>query len=173
MTALRYRSCRMIQLCICAFVAVLPYSTLSAQTVQDPAFANKLSGLLDVAVPTVDVAHVTNSAVFLDAREPEEYNVSHIRGARLVGYKDLDLSVINDLPKDTAIVVYCSVGYRSQKVTEKLLDAGFTSVHNLYGGIFEWVNTERPVVDQKGNTQRVHTYNKTWSQWLRKGVSVY
>lgn len=144
-----------------------------AQTVQDPAYADKLQGLLDTRIPAVDVAHVDQRAVFLDAREPEEFSVSHIRNARYIGYKDLNLDVIKDLPKDTAIIVYCSVGYRSQKVTEKLLEAGFTNVHNLYGGIFEWVNSGRPVVDQKGVTQRVHAYSRSWSKWLQKGEPVY
>jgi len=145
----------------------------SAQTVQDPAFAEKLHGLLDTRVPSVDVSHVNERAIFLDAREPEEYGVSHIRNARAIGYKDLDLNVIKDLPKDAAIIVYCSVGYRSQKVTEKLLEAGYTNVRNLYGGIFEWVNSGHSVVDQKGTTQRVHTYNKNWSKWLQKGEKVW
>ena len=80
----------------------------------DPAFAEKLHGLLDTRVPAVDVAHVDQRAIFLDAREPEEYAVSHIKNARPVGYKDFDPSMIKDLPKDTAIIVYCS-GSRAAK----------------------------------------------------------
>lgn len=145
----------------------------SAQNVGDVAFANKLSGLLDHDVPAVDVAHVDTPAVLLDAREPDEFRVSHIKNARHVGYDDFAISSLNDLPKDTAIIVYCSVGYRSQKITKKLIDAGFSNVHNLYGGIFEWVNSGHSVVDQKGKTSRVHTYNRNWSKWLQKGEAVY
>lgn len=156
-----------------ALIVVCMCTGLSAQTVSDAAFADELNSLLDRNIPAVEVAHVDSTTVFLDAREPKEYNVSHIRGARFVGYKDLDLSVIKDLPRDTAIVVYCSVGYRSQQVTERLMKAGFTNVHNLYGGIFEWVNSGHSVVDQKGKTDRVHAYNKNWSKWLLKGQAVY
>jgi rhodanese-related sulfurtransferase len=47
------------------------------------------------------------------------------------------------------------VGYRSEKVTEKLQKAGFTQVSNLYGGIFEWVNQGYPIVNQSGATSDV------------------
>jgi len=163
----------MKQLALFLFLLLCLSANSSAQTVRDPAFAEKLHGLLDTRVPAVDVAHVDQRAIFLDAREPEEYGVSHIRNARPIGYKDFDLSMIKDLTKDTAIIVYCSVGYRSQKVTEKLVDAGFTNVHNLYGGIFEWVNSGQTVVDQMGTTKRVHAYNRSWSKWLQKGEAVY
>ena len=153
---------------------LLPWATGYGQIVQDEAFAKKLSGLLSLYVPVVDVDHVTpKGTVFLDAREPEEFEVSHIAGALPVGYKNFDMRLLQLVPKDTAIVVYCSVGYRSEKITEKLMDAGFTNVHNLYGGIFEWVNTGHPVVDSAGRTERIHTYNKNWSQWVRKGVKVH
>jgi predicted sulfurtransferase len=77
------------------------------------------------------------------------------------------------MPKDTPIIVYCSVGYRSEKVAEQIIAAGYTQVSNLYGGIFEWVNEEQPVYDTKGKTQKVHAYNKVWGVWLRKGKKVY
>ena len=70
--------------------------------------------------------------------------------------------------------MYCSVGYRSEKISEKLIAAGFTDVSNLYGGIFEWVNIGRPVYKASNQkTNRVHTYNKEWSKWLRTGIKVY
>jgi len=147
-----------------------------AQHVQEPAYQEKLHHMLSDKTPVIDVPQLAKERppILLDARPAEEYDVSHIAGARRVGYGDFDLSRVKDLPKDTAIVVYCSVGYRSEKVTEKLLKAGFTNVRNLYGGIFEWVNTGHTVVDDSGKrTDRVHAYNKSWSRWMTKGVKVY
>ena len=149
---------------------------LYAPHVQEPAYQEKLQHLLSDKTPVIDVPQLAKERkpVLLDARPSEEYDVSHIAGARRVGYGDFDLSRVKDLPKDTAIVVYCSVGYRSEKVTEKLMKAGFTNVKNLYGGIFEWVNTDHAVVDDSGKrTDRVHAYNKSWSRWVTKGVKVY
>jgi 3-mercaptopyruvate sulfurtransferase SseA len=66
------------------------------------------------------------------------------------------------------------VGYRSEKISEKLKQAGFKDVSNLYGGIFEWVNQGNPVVDENGKiTDNIHAYSKTWGVWLNKGVKVY
>lgn len=109
------------------------------------------------------------NTVFLDAREREEFEVSHIEGARFIGYKTFDLSKVEDIDKQTPIVVYCSIGYRSGEIGEQLLEAGFTNVLNLYGGIFYWVNNGHEVVDHKGTTQNIHGYNRIWKRWVKKG----
>lgn len=146
-----------------------------AQTVKDAAYDRMLQGLLSGTVPTTSVEHVKeqSQAVLLDAREQKEYSVSHVQSARWVGYDDFDLARVADLPKDTAIIVYCSVGYRSERITEKLMKAGYTNVQNLYGGIFEWVNRELPVVDAAGPTDRIHAYDKSWGRWVKRGIKVY
>ena len=159
-----------------SLVLLLDFATCNAQHVQEPEYQEKLQHLLSDKTPVIDVPQLVKEpkAVLLDARPKEEYDVSHIAKARRVGYNDFDIVKVKDLPKDTAIVVYCSVGYRSEKVTEKLLKAGFTNVKNLYGGIFEWVNTGHIVVDDSGKpTDRIHTYNKNWSRWALKGTKVY
>lgn len=112
--------------------------------------------------------------VLLDTRELREYEVSHISNARWVGYDNFNYRSVTELPKDTAIIVYCSVGYRSERIGEKLKELGFTNVHNLYGGIFQWVNEGKPVVDMNNTeTNKVHAYNKAWGIWLNKGEKVY
>ena len=126
--------------------------------------------MLRFSVPlySVEEWHKQLNEVFvIDAREKKEYDVSHIPGAQFGGYDDFDISVFTELRKDQPIVMYCSIGYRSEKVAEKMKKAGFTQVYNLYGSIFEWVNQGYPVVDQNGNpTNEVHTYNQKWSKWL-------
>ena len=118
-------------------------------------------------------AAAKKKAVFLDARKTEEYNVSHIANAIRVGYTDFSLTKMNGIKKHTPIIVYCSVGYRSEKITEKLLAAGFTNVQNLYGGIFEWVNQGYLVQDSLGQTKNVHAFNKEWGKWLQAGTKKY
>ncbi len=111
--------------------------------------------------------------IILDTREANEYNVSHIPNARYVGYDFFNLSEIKDIPKPQPIIVYCSVGYRSERIGEKLQSAGYTNVKNLYGGIFEWSNQGYPMKDKKNNpTYIVHGYAKEWGIWL-KGKVVY
>ncbi|PSR10434.1 MAG: rhodanese-like domain-containing protein [Bacteroidetes bacterium] len=134
-----------------------------------------LHTLLSHDVPEITVAAASQAedkAVFLDAREPAEFNVSHIAGAIPVGYDQFDLSALAGIPKDQQIIVYCSVGYRSEKVSEQLLAAGYQRVANLYGGIFEWKNQGHPVVNPAGEpTDEIHAYNRTWGMWLKKGAT--
>lgn len=116
-------------------------------------------------------------AILLDARDKEEYKISHLETAIRVGYKDFLLKeTITKLPKDKTkkIVVYCSLGIRSETIAHKLVKEGYTNVYNLYGGIFEWKNANFNVVDSVGKqTEKVHTYSKHWGKWLKKGKKVY
>ena len=149
--------------------------TPSNARVADAAFQDKLTGLLRFDVPVVNAeeAYAQREAVtFLDTREADEYAVSHLPGALLLGYDDPDYTVLDDLPKDAPLVLYCSVGYRSERIGRTLRKRGFTDVRNLYGSIFEWVNAGYPVVDRAGYpTRRVHTFNKKWSRWVTDGAA--
>jgi len=114
--------------------------------------------------------------VILDSREMEEFEVSHIRSARYVGYKNFSSqSITSSIPdKNSPIVVYCSLGIRSETIGEKLKKLGYTNIQNLYGGIFEWKNKGYPVIDTDGKeTENVHAYTKVWGKWLNKGDKVY
>lgn len=157
------------------FLFFIWLSPLCAQ-VESGAYNLMLKTLLDHSVPEITVANAAKlgpQTVFLDAREPNEYAISHLKGAVPVGYDHFQMTSVSHLPKDTPIVVYCSVGYRSEKIAEKLKVAGYTKVSNLYGGIFEWVNQKNIVYDTDGETQRVHAYDRTWGVWLRRGKKVY
>ncbi|AMJ64819.1 rhodanese-like domain-containing protein [Hymenobacter sp. PAMC 26628] len=139
-------------------------------------YSAMLNGLLKQSVPYVSVAQLRSqpAPVLLDTRPPAEFAVSHLRGAREVGYDDFSLAKVQDLPKNTPIVVYCSVGVRSENIGARLQQAGYTHVRNLYGGLFEWVNEGQPIVtghDQP--TTRVHAYSPTWGIWLQRGQKVY
>ena len=104
--------------------------------------------------------------LLLDIREKEEFEISHIKNAVHAGYYDFSVSQFESVNKDTTIVVYCSVGYRSSKVAQKLIEAGFKDVRNLYGGIFKWINQEREIVKDSSPTDSIHTYNKRWGRFI-------
>ena len=112
--------------------------------------------------------------IILDTRSIEEYNVSHIKNAKFIDYDSFSPEMVAGLDKNKEVVVYCSVGYRSEKIGEQLKDIGFTNVNNLYGGIFQWKNKGNSVITNSAQTtDSVHTYNKNWSKWLINGVKVY
>ena len=136
----------------------------------------KVESLLSGSVPTVSTTEVQNwtNAHVLDAREKAEFEVSHLPNAVYVGDKTFKLSSVEQLSRNDTLIVYCTVGYRSERVGEKLKAAGFKNVYNLFGGIFSWKNNGGKVVDSAGKpTEKVHCYNQVWSIFLTEGEKVY
>lgn len=108
--------------------------------------------------------------VLLDVRTPAEWNVSHLAGARQVDPKADAKTATNGVAKDAPIVTYCSVGYRSGKMAERLRAAGYTHVQNLEGSIFEWANEHRPLVHDGERVTRVHPYDSVRGRLLQPEV---
>ncbi len=123
----------------------------------------------------VNEVNTTEEIIVFDTRKKEEYEVSHIKNAVWVGYKTFEKdSILKNFPnKQAPIMVYCSIGVRSEDIGEKLLKAGYTNVKNLYGGIFEWKNQGKLVYKNDTETDSVHTFNKQWGKLLNKGTKVH
>ena len=141
----------------------------SQTKVKNDDFNNMLQSLLKHSVTEVNPNQINlnSDIIILDSREKEEYNVSHIPNAKWIGYETFNSGNLNNIPKDSKIIVYCTVGYRSEKTAEKLIKLGYTNVSNLYGGIFEWIHSGKKIISDS-ITKNVHTYNKEWSKWLNK-----
>ena len=131
------------------------------------------------SIPYITVKELAipeNQAIFLDAREENEFKVSHLKNAIHVGYNNFNLEAAtkNLKDKDALIIVYCSLGIRSEDIAEKLDSVGYTNVKNLYGGIFEWKNNDFKVYDSKNiETDNIHAFDEEWGKWLKKGKKVY
>jgi len=79
----------------------------------------------------------------IDVREPHEWDIARIPGARLIPLATL----VNELPTlDSArdIVVHCKGGGRSAKAVQQLQASGFRKVWNLAGGITRWSDDVDP-----------------------------
>lgn len=129
-----------------------------------------------ISVEGLRALQMNENVVILDVRESSEFEVSTIEGAQCVGYNDFSIEKISAKIKDKnkPVIVYCSLGIRSEKIGEKLQKAGYTNVQNLYGGIFEWKNKGYPTLNSVNKeTDSVHTFSKAWSNWLVKGIPVY
>lgn len=139
-------------------------------TMFDSTVDKLLSGTVDtISVSELQKTLVAQNIVLLDSRERREYEVSHLQGAQWVGYDDFNINRLDSVDTSATVVVYCSVGYRSEKIGEKLLEAGYTKVLNLYGGIFDWINQDGTLYDNNGETKNVHGYNEKWSLLVQKG----
>ena len=118
----------------------------------------------------------TTAVILLDTRKKEEYDISHLNNAIWVGDKAFEPNlVLEQIPdKEKSIIVYCSIGVRSEDIGEKLLALGYKDVKNLYGGIFQWKNKNGAIYNNKEQpTDSVHAFSKYWGKLLLKGVKVY
>lgn len=136
----------------------------------------------DIVSDYPDVVHVTGAALaalapekvrLFDAREADEYDVSHLPGAIRVDFEVDREAFLAEHGADLAgrvVVFYCSVGRRSSILTERLqgdlFALGATGVANLEGGIFEWHNEARPLEDAHGDTRFVHPYDRRWGRYV-------
>ncbi len=119
---------------------------------------------------------ILDTVTILDTREKGEYEVSHLQKAIHVGYDHFKIKSVRtqNIQKNDHIIVYCSLGIRSEHIGKRLKTAGYQHVYNLYGGIFEWKNKGYEVVDANSNTtDTIHAYSEEWSKWLLKGKKVY
>lgn len=103
--------------------------------------------------------------ILLDVRTAPEFTVSHLKTAQRIDPSEPSWA---HLPKNFAIVVYCSVGYRSARLAQKLQEQGFANVWNLEGSIFQWANENRSLYrDNRQLVRSVHPYNAQWGKLLK------
>ncbi len=129
-----------------------------------------------ISVTELRMYQAQGNTLILDSRELKEFQVSHLDNAVNVGFDQFSLKDFTEKypDKNLLIVVYCTLGIRSEIIADKLIKAGYKNVKNLYGGICEWKNKDFKVVDSTQiETQNVHTFSKEWSQWLIKGKPVF
>ena len=81
----------------------------------------------------------------IDVREPHEWAIARIEGARLVPLGTVG-DAIPTLNREREIVVHCKGGVRSAKAVRQLQEAGFTRVRNLAGGILRWSDEVDPKI---------------------------
>ncbi|MFN2509507.1 MAG: molybdopterin-synthase adenylyltransferase MoeB [Chthoniobacterales bacterium] len=81
----------------------------------------------------------------IDVREPHEYEIASIAGARLIPLGELP-DRVQEIEADGEIVVHCHSGVRSAKAVQLLEKAGFGNVFNLAGGIDAWSEEIDPAV---------------------------
>jgi rhodanese-related sulfurtransferase len=102
--------------------------------------------------------------LLVDVRAGKEFSVSHLPQARnLRSAEEIQAALARS---NQPVVLYCSVGYRSAAVAEKLVRAGHTNVWNLEGSIFAWANEGRPLFRGTEPVNLVHPYDTRWGRLL-------
>ena len=89
---------------------------------------------------SIDAAYelYLDKVAFLDVRTPEEWNAAHVPGSTLLPLDDL-ADRVGELPRDLELVVYCRTGNRSAEAARILLEAGFSDVYSMDGGLSDWI----------------------------------
>ncbi|MEI8263800.1 MAG: molybdopterin-synthase adenylyltransferase MoeB [Actinomycetes bacterium] len=90
-------------------------------------------------VEPADVLDQVGSSIFLDVREPDEYEQGAIPGAVHIPRGHLEFQVEGRLlNKDEPVIVYCAGGARSAFAAKTLQEIGFTNVVSVIGGFNRW-----------------------------------
>jgi molybdopterin/thiamine biosynthesis adenylyltransferase/rhodanese-related sulfurtransferase len=101
-------------------------------------------------------------SVFLDVREPDEYEQGALPGAVHLPRGHLEFQVEGRVPdKSARVVVYCAGGVRSAFAAKTMVDLGYTDVVSMIGGFNRWKDDGREwsapltlTADQRNRYQR-------------------
>lgn len=106
-----------------------------------------------MSIPSVRVSDLSGAEFLLDVREADEWAAGHAADASLVPMSALT-GRLDEVPKDTDVVVVCKSGGRSAQVTAYLNQNGWTA-RNLDGGMQAWQAAGRPMITDDGTPPRV------------------
>ncbi|MGI9513917.1 MAG: rhodanese-like domain-containing protein [Anderseniella sp.] len=174
--------CRPLNRVVEAIIAVVLIAAVAAVTIPGTARAmdwNQTKELVRTEFPDAPQLSISGLSkhlerqslppLVIDVRDAEEYAVSHLPGAVHAQGGKLE-RLVRETGAQRPIVLYCSVGYRSARETEKLRRKGYSNVSNLEGSIFEWANAGKPLVrggpQSQIPTDAVHPFDEAWGALL-------
>ncbi|MCB0870743.1 MAG: rhodanese-like domain-containing protein [Solirubrobacterales bacterium] len=98
---------------------------------------------------SVEVAElIAGGARLIDVRTAHEHEAARLADSERIGLEEL-FERRDELDPDQTVVFYCRVGNRSGMAAQAFSDAGF-DVHNLSGGIVQWIEDGQPIVPEDG-----------------------
>jgi rhodanese-related sulfurtransferase len=106
----------------------------------DELLAETKARVKEISVADAKALHASDrDVVFLDIREPAEYNLAKIAGAITQSRGNLESKIEGLVPREKRIVVYCANGNRSAFGAEVLGAMGYERVESLRGGFNGWI----------------------------------
>jgi rhodanese-related sulfurtransferase len=82
------------------------------------------------------------TVVYLDVREPNEWNLGHIPHAVHLPRGNLEGKVEGLIPRDQKVVIYCARGNRSALAALTMKQMGYQNVSSMARGIQGWADIE-------------------------------
>jgi rhodanese-related sulfurtransferase len=80
------------------------------------------------------------SVVFLDVREPNEWNLGRVPGAVFIARGNIESRVEATIPRDKKIIIYCARGNRSALAADTMQQMGYEDVASMSQGFGGWVD---------------------------------
>jgi len=87
------------------------------------------------------------SVVYLDVREPNEWNLGRIPGALFIARGNLESRIEATIPRGKKIIIYCARGNRSALAADTLQQMGYNDVASMSQGFIGWVDVGGEVED--------------------------
>ncbi|HLY48964.1 MAG TPA: molybdopterin-synthase adenylyltransferase MoeB [Solirubrobacteraceae bacterium] len=100
----------------------------------------QIKNRIDEVDPSEARQQLSNGAVIVDVREPEEWAAGHIPGAKHVPKSYLESRIEGAVPDHSQhVILYCASGNRSAWATRTLVeDLGYEHVESMTGGFTLW-----------------------------------
>lgn len=92
----------------------------------------------DLTVQQVQALREQGGVVIVDVRQPEEYAAGHIPEAVLIPLGELS-SRWSEVPQGQPVIFVCRSGNRSRQAFELARQQGLTQIHNMLGGMNDWI----------------------------------
>ena len=89
---------------------------------------------------TVQTDVIGKDVQLVDVRTSQEFNAGHIDDAINIDISDPETFTekVENLDKEKPIYIYCQMGGRSKKASQKLKQIGFKNIFDYSGGYGEW-----------------------------------
>jgi rhodanese-related sulfurtransferase len=107
-----------------------------------------MPGSLELTPPEASRLVKGEEAVLIDVREPAEYAIAHIDGARLIPMElvPTELQKLKELAGESKLVILCHHGLRSLQIASWLRAQGLENSYSMAGGIDRWSQEVDPAV---------------------------
>ncbi len=108
-----------------------------------------ITRFLGAPVPTLSALELQgkltdgNRPFLLDVRQPEEFRLGHISGAKLIPLGELGKR-LREVPQGGEIVCICATGHRSVPAVRELIAAGYTA-SSMKNGMIAWQMAKLPI----------------------------
>jgi rhodanese-related sulfurtransferase len=113
---------------------------MTEKTATDP-IAEAKKRIREVTPPeAMEMNEADPAIVYLDVREPMEWNLGRIPGAVFIPLGNLDAQVEATIPREKKIIIYCARGNRSALAADTMQQMGYADVASMSQGIIGWVD---------------------------------